>query len=59
MGRPPKSERERRDRLLVSRVNRAQHRKVAKAARKAGLSVSDFVWRAVQAEIESALEPVR
>lgn len=42
-GRPPKPAAERRDVVLRHRLTKAEYRKLCAAAKKAGLSVSEYV----------------
>jgi predicted HicB family RNase H-like nuclease len=47
MGRPKKLARERQSHLMALRITPAEHRKLEQVARKSGLSVSEFVRRAL------------
>jgi predicted HicB family RNase H-like nuclease len=47
MGRPKMQARERRSHLIMLRLTPAEHGKLERLARKSGLSVSDYVRRAL------------
>lgn len=50
MGRPPLPKRERRDELIMVRVNREEHSQLANAAKRNDLTVSDYVRQAALKE---------
>ena len=51
MGRPPKPETERRSERVELRMSKAEYRKLTEKAKKAGLSVSEFLRECMEGKI--------